>query len=244
MLDSYYSKVPTIVKSCTKENLIWECNFLFGDVNLSGCQFLDIGGGAGLASFYAACAGASEVICLEPESDGCTQGIRRDFDEISSALGTNNTHLVNSTFQAYEAKSKKFGAVFLNASINHLDEPACVDILTSNDARNTYISLFRRMADLTQDNGLIIASDVSRHNVFSFLGLKNPIAPTIEWHKHQSPSTWAKLLREAGYEDIKITWYTPRRLGAAGRVLLGNAAIACMMMSRFRVLARKLPKKA
>jgi hypothetical protein len=241
-LDHYYSVVIKSQDGFAEKSLKWECDFLFGDTDLSGSGFLDIGGGIGLGSFYAACAGATEVVCLEPEADGSSHGMRDDFARLSEALGVSNVHLVNSTFQEYKSEPERFGTVFLNASVNHLDEPACMDILKSEEARKTYIGLFRRMAELTTDNGAIIISDVSRHNVFPALGLTNPVMRTIEWHKHQSPLTWAKLLREAGYGDIKITWHTPRPFGSVGRVLFGNSVVAFLTRSRFRVLARKLSK--
>ena len=48
---------------------------LFDGVDLSGKRMLDIGGGSGIYSFYAACAGAREVICLEPEAAGSMSGV-------------------------------------------------------------------------------------------------------------------------------------------------------------------------
>lgn len=238
-LDRYYSVIPKFMNGLAKESLKWECDFLFGDADLSGCGFLDIGGGVGLASFYAACAGATEVVCLEPEAEGSTHGVHDDFAKLREALGVDNVQLVDSTFQAFRAEPGTFGVVFLNASVNHLDEPACVDILKSEKVRGTYIELFRQMAELTSDNGLVIISDVSRHNVFPTFGLTNPAMPTIEWHKHQSPRTWARLLLAAGYGHVKITWYTPRPFGRAGRILFGNSAAAFLTRSRFRLLARK-----
>jgi hypothetical protein len=242
MLNRYYSVVPGLAKAGSRKSLQWECGFLFGDVDVSGYGFLDIGGGIGLGSFYAACAGATEVVCLEPEAEGSTHGVRKEFASIAEALGVENARIVDSTFQAFEAEPGTFGVVFLNASVNHLDEPACIDILKSEEARNTYIGLFRRMAELTRDDGAIIISDVSRHNVFPALGLKHPTMRTIEWHKHQSPRTWARLLRAAGYGDIKITWHTRRRLGGFGRALLGNSAGAFMTRSRFRIRATVTPR--
>ncbi len=240
MLDRYYSSIPTLCRTGSKESLIWECDFLFKDVDLSGSGFLDIGGGVGLGSFYAACAGATEVVCLEPEAEGSTHGVRQEFAKIAQALSVNNAQLVDSTFQAFEAEPGRFGTVFLNAAVNHLNEPACIDVLRSEEARGVYVGLFRQMAELTRENGVIIISDVSRHNVFPTLGLRNPIMPTIEWHKHQSPRTWARLLVAAGYTNIKIAWHTPRPLGIAGRALLGNSAGAFLTRSRFRILARKM----
>ncbi len=238
MLVRYYSLASGLANAGSAKSLRWESDFLFGDVDVSAYGFLDIGGGIGLGTFYAACAGATEAVCLEPEAEGSTQGVRKRFAQIAEALGVKNARILDSTFQAFEAEPRTFGTIFLNASVNHLDEPACIEILKSEEARRTYVELFRRMAELTRDGGMIIMSDVSRHNIFPSLGLIHPTMRTIEWHKHQSPRTWADLLRAAGYDDIKITWHTRRRLGAVGRVLLGNPIGAFMTRSRFRILAR------
>jgi 2-polyprenyl-3-methyl-5-hydroxy-6-metoxy-1,4-benzoquinol methylase len=45
---------------------------LFRDIDFDGKRVLDIGGGDGVYSFYAAAMGAAEVVCLEPEAAGST----------------------------------------------------------------------------------------------------------------------------------------------------------------------------
>lgn len=54
---------------------------------------LDIGGGVGLFSFYAACCGASHVACLKPESEGSSPGMVDQFQEPSTLLGLDQVSL-------------------------------------------------------------------------------------------------------------------------------------------------------
>src|SRR5436190_7806815 len=53
---------------------------LFRGIDPRGLKMLDIGGGSGLAGFYASSMGACEVVCLEPEATGATPGSRAAFD--------------------------------------------------------------------------------------------------------------------------------------------------------------------
>jgi hypothetical protein len=58
---------------------------------------------------------------------------------------------------------------------------------------------------MTSDSVLIIA-DCARSNFWSALGLKSPIARTIEWHKHQNPETWIKVFLKAGFHLQDLRW--------------------------------------
>src|SRR5438067_4566581 len=53
---------------------------LFRGVQFDGKRVLDIGGGDGIYSFYAAARGATEVMCLEPEARGAIPGAANIFE--------------------------------------------------------------------------------------------------------------------------------------------------------------------
>src|SRR5438105_1775838 len=59
---------------------------LFCGVEFEGRRVLDIGGGEGVYSFYAAASGASEVVCLEPEAAGSIGGETDMFSRIRGQL--------------------------------------------------------------------------------------------------------------------------------------------------------------
>ena len=64
-------------------NLQYHLKTLFKNIPLENRRVLDIGGGSGLHSFYAACMGAKEVVCLEPETEGSRSGIEtKDRDKV------------------------------------------------------------------------------------------------------------------------------------------------------------------
>jgi FkbM family methyltransferase len=61
-------------------------NSFFGNIDFSNKNFLDIGGGIGLHSFYAASKGARQVICLEPEADSTEGQVTTKFNSINKVL--------------------------------------------------------------------------------------------------------------------------------------------------------------
>ena len=80
---------------------------------------LDIGGGYGLHSFYAACLGAKEVICLEPVSEGSSDSSIENFTKIQDRFGVDNVKLQNITFQEFKHDGKLFDLILSHYSINH-----------------------------------------------------------------------------------------------------------------------------
>ena len=123
----------------------------------------------------------------------------------------------------------------LHDSINHLDEAACVTLLESMASRAAYGAIFERLANVTTSGGHLVVCDCSRHNLFPLLRLRNPFVPAIEWEKHQAPETWAAMLEDAGFENPRVGWTSPSRLGRLGRVALGNKPAAWLVASHFHL---------
>ena len=87
--------------------------------------------------------------------------------------------------------------------------------------------------------GVLIATDCSCKNFFNDIGVKNIFVPTIEWHKHQKPGTWIKLLKEAGFKNPTLKWFSPNRLGRPGRFTMGNYFMNYLTRSYFEVTVHK-----
>ncbi len=214
-------------------------HYLFDGVELDGKTFLDVGAGSGQFGFYAAAAGAREVICLEPEEEGSRQGMQDDFRRRADSLGLSNTELQPVTFQEFSPQNEPMDVVFMHNSINHLEEDACSRAHQDPAARELYIELFRKLYGIMSPGGVLIAADCTRHNFFNAIGLRSPVQKTIEWEKHQSPQTWADLLEKAGFHSPRIRWTSFNTLGQVGRVLLGNAVAAYFLTSHFCLTMRK-----
>jgi hypothetical protein len=182
-------------------------NILFKNISFDKKTMIDIGGGAGLFSFYAASMGAKSVICIEPEAAGSKQGLIEKFKKLQSDLKTGDqVKLETTTFQDFNSRDKKFDIILLHNSINHLDEEACIKLKYDSHAIEIYKTIFRKLGDLAGKGATLIIADCSRYNFFALFNLKNPFAPTIEWHKHQSPKYWARLLSDAGFCNPDIRW--------------------------------------
>ncbi len=207
---------------------------IFGDISFIGKNVLDIGGGDGLLSFYSVYKGASKAICLEPEAAGSAPGVNQRFITARSALFyEDRVTLLPKTFQEFDPAGEKFDIAVSHASINHLDELACSTILTNMESRTTYLHLFQKLKGMLNPGGVVIICDCSRKNFFQLLGVKNPVAKTIEWDKHQSPSVWTDILKDAGFVEPILRWSSPNSFGAFGDLLLGNRVASYFFDSCF-----------
>jgi SAM-dependent methyltransferase len=214
-------------------NLRFYLDYLFDGVPLAGRRVLDIGAGDGIYSFHAAAAGAERVVALEPEADGSTAGVTGRFSRMRELLGADSVELRTESFQDFDAGDDRFDVLFLHAVINHLDESATMEIRRSEAARQTYRSLFSKLASIAAPGAQLIASDASPHNLFARLPLRNPLQPSIEWEKHETPETWARLLQDAGFSDPRIRWNSINTLRRPGRLLFGNRLAAWVLEGAF-----------
>lgn len=219
-------------------NLRFHLETLFGGIRLDGATLLDIGGGNGIHSFYAAARGARDVVCLEPEAMGSGAGVTDRFRRLGDRLALlDRVTLEPTTFQAYDAGPRRFDVVLLHNAVNHLDEAACMALPGDPSAREAYREIFAKIGAMSKPGATLVLCDCSNANFFARLGLRNPIEPTIEWHKHQPPEVWAALLNEVGFSRPRISWSSFNRLRSAGRWLTGNRLAAFFLTSHFRLVA-------
>lgn len=207
---------------------------LFRGIDLRGARVLDVGGGEGLCSFYAALCGAREVVCLEPEAAGSSARITSLLERIRGALPRLPVRPESKLLQHFH-DAEGFDVVLMNASINHVDEEACIRLHRDAAAREAYGRVFGHMAGLARRGARLVVADCTRYNFFAALGCTNPLFPAIEWQKHQAPGLWARLLQEAGFRRPRVSWRPIYRFGAAGRLLTANRAAAYFLKSMFRL---------
>jgi SAM-dependent methyltransferase len=210
----------------------------FRNVDFTGRRVLDIGGGEGIYSFYAAVMGAREVVCLEPEAAGSTSGVTQLFERIGEAVPGQPVRLDSRTLEQYH-DAEGFDIILMNASVNHIDEDACIHLLEDPKARETFRKVFLHLGTLARPGSQLIVADCTRYNFFALLHLKNPINPNIEWHKHQAPEVWAALLQEVGFRNPQVAWLSLYRFGKVVQALLANKAAAYFLKSFFRLDLQK-----
>jgi SAM-dependent methyltransferase len=236
----HYFKVVTQKKMYSNpKNLQFHMNAIFDGMEFSNKKVLDIGGGKGLYTFYSAAMGAQTAICLEPEGDGSNDGVHDLFREVNQTLGLENAQLKANTLQQFDPGHQTFDLILMHNSINHLDEDACQNLHHDQEAQQTYLELFQRIYDMASPGARLIVCDCSRTNAWALLKLRNPFAPSIEWEKHQSPKLWARLLKQAGFQNPTIRWSSFNRLGKPGKLLLGNKFMAYFLRSHFCLTMQK-----
>lgn len=213
---------------------------LFAGVDLEDRTLLDVGCGAGHVGFWAAAHGARRVVGLEPEVEGSSAGVQESFRRIARAVGVEDSvELVTARLQDCNLANERFDVVLLAASINHLDEEACMRLHEDEQARAAYRKYLRLLANVAAPGAVLIVTDCDRRNLFARLRVRNPLAPTIEWEKHQPPDLWARLLSDVGFEDPTVSWMTLNTLRGPGQAILGNRACAYLTTSVFRLAMRR-----
>jgi hypothetical protein len=214
-------------------NLRYLLETTFEDIPFAGRSVLDVTTSKGTASYYAACAGAAKVVSVDPEGAGQQSSTHDTFARLAELLPGSRVELRPEALSDLDLGGEQFDVVIAMTSINHIDEEACIRLDDDPRAQEAYLRILARFAELAVPGADLMVSDVSRHNLFARLGVKNPIAPKIEWHKHQSPKLWAALLERVGFERPRIRWKSFNSLRRPGRVLLGNRVAAYCTNSAF-----------
>ncbi|MCX5685060.1 MAG: class I SAM-dependent methyltransferase [Planctomycetota bacterium] len=218
------------------QRALFRCAETFESVPLAGKRVLEVGAGTGLFSAYAAAMGASRVVALEPECEGSTKGFKSAIRQVHAAMGAAHFEVRGERLQDYRADGK-FDVVLIYNAINHLDEPSCIELRRSAAAVQAYREIFTHVARMMESPGLLVLADCSCRNAFALLHLRNPVASSIEWHKHQTPLTWANLLAPLGFTRQKLTWYKYYPLRTFG-CLFANAGVSFFLSSHFRMILR------
>ncbi len=231
--NGYYSKPERLKFYLEKQ--------LFKGIDFKNKSIIDIGGGNGLFGYYAAINGASKVVVMEPEFNGSSAGMIREFGDINKLLGNlgNITHTTK-ILEDYERANNQFDYILMHNSINHIDEEACIVLRDDNEAQQKYLKFFKLLEEISNAGTVLLVHDCTSKNFFNDLGMKSPFAKSIEWEKHQHPKVWAKYLEEAGFTTQSIQWTTFNALKAFGRIIMGNRFISYFTHSAFLLKMKKV----
>ncbi len=207
--------------------------FLYHNVKFANKTVLDIGGGVGRSSYYAAAAGAERVVLVEPEVAGSHNTMLNSAVQIGERLSLRDRVEILPMPLADVSEIGSFDIVLSHNSINHFDEAACSLIHTDEGAKQKYIGVARMIGDRTKPSGTLVLTDCSNRNFFALLKIKNPFAPTINWQIHQSPEIWSDILAHANFINPQIRWTPDRRTGWLGQILLANIYASFCLQSHF-----------
>lgn len=207
----------------------------YRDIRFDGTRVIDIGGGNGIHSFYAAALGAKEVVVIEPEDAGSTAAVVSQFNKWKDELGDPNVDILTTTFQEYDPEGRSFDIILIQDAINHLDEGACSKLSFDQESQEKFMHIFLKLASIAHVGTILHFSDCSSRNFYPAVGLSNPFDPGIEWEKHQPPSVWIGLLEKVGFKFISKRWSSPTKLGELGKIIFGNSMMNYFFTSHFIV---------
>lgn len=210
---------------------------LFEGVPLAGKDILDVGCGDGRYSLWAGFEAAS-VLGLEPTSEGSLgHDPVEDFRAAAVAGHLTHVEIRETGLQDFDPQGRTWDIILIHAAINHLDEDACITLTENPSSWDSYRTIARKLRSLCRPGGCLIVVDCAKRNFFGDLGMRNPFAPTIEWHKHQQPKTWAKVLGEAGFSGPRTTWLSNSVWHQFG-IIQRNRVCSYMRGSMFRLLMK------
>ena len=215
----------------------------FDSLDLEKRSVLEIGAGSGYMAALCLAHGASRVVALEPESDGATEGVNKQFAHLteSVALGDGIEYLSISLDKFIATDGKEtFDYILMCNVINHIDEDAVIRLHLPNadQERKRYIKTFGEIRDLLSEIGILLVSDVGRFNYWNSIGLCFPTCRTIDWSKHQDPAVWSSLILDSGFGTVDVKWLAPYRLRYF-KALVSNKLAAQFLNSHFLIRARK-----
>jgi SAM-dependent methyltransferase len=239
-MDAYLTALNQLVPSPSRYATY--LRLLFDGVVIAGRSVLDVGGGSGLISFYAATSGASSVVCLDPVGDGSNPAMERQYELLETGVGGPVVR-VRQRFQDLDPLEGRFDIVLIHNAVNHLDEDAC-ERLPAADARQAYTAIFSNLRSLLAPGGHLIMADCGRKNIWSDLRLPNVFAPGIEWNIHQQPEIWNELLLSSGFGVGRIRWDAPSKLRRTGQIVLGNRVGGYLTNSHFVLTCPRSPEKS
>jgi len=206
-----------------------------GKIDFQGKSVLDIGGGMGLASFWAACMGACTVLCLEPGADG-SNTLSNDAGVTASHTLSKRVKFSRMTLQEllHDPPAEKFDIVMSIASLNHIDEINCMQLHTNGGWR-AYRGYIRGVRGLMNKGGTFVVMDCCRFNLLEWLQISNPLRRSIESHKHWQPSMWARLMAQEDFDLLEVRYLSLNSFGRIGGCLMNNRLWGLLGTGDFRL---------
>lgn len=181
--------------------------FLFRGIPLTGATVLEVGCGTGAWAIWSALKGAHRVVGIDPESKGSAPGTLAAFRRTIETLGlSGQTEALACSLEELPTSDRSFDVVVMYDAINHLDEDAVVNLHRDQGAVRRYVTLLRHLRSRVHEGSWVVVADCGRDNAWRRLGLRSPLAPSIEWHKHQNPHTWVMVFAQAGFRKMDLRW--------------------------------------
>ena len=227
LLEDYFAIAEAAGVQRSLPNFKFYLSYLYREVSFAGKSVLDIGGGSGYMGFYAACRGAKEVICLEPEESGANSRLNEVFSQFQSRLQVANVKKIPQTIQDSNLQ-KSFDFILMHNSINHVIA-GCPSLRRDPSLQEEARRVFAKIFGLCKKGASLLIVDNSRYHAFELLRMKHPLAPHVGWKHHETPAFWMGLLEQVGFERENLCWGSLNTMGPPGRLLMNNSLAAYIL---------------
>lgn len=214
-------------------------NYIFQGINLKDKSLLDIGGGNGIASFFAFHSDKScKCTIVDPFEEGSNKEMYSQFNELSKLY--DKAVILHNDYVDTLPEKKNFDIILMHNSINHIGEDIITDLDNDNKSQEEYSRRLEEILKQAKKGATIIVADCSSKNFWNDLKIKNIFAPAIDWNLHKPPHVWQKMLEDLGCHHINTKWTSRRELLLFGKYLFANKFISYMLNSHFVSIYKKI----
>lgn len=212
--------------------MVFILKYIFEGISLKNKSLLDLGGGNGIASFFASHSDKScRCTIVDPFEDGSNTLMSNQYKELSKVY--NNTVKLHMGYVETLPKDEKFDLILMHNSINHIGEDIIIDIQYNQNHWKKFSLRLESILMRAKKGAKIIVADCSSKNFWNDIGVKNPLAPTIEWHLHQPPHVWKEMIEKFNFTRLSTKWTSRRELLLFGKILLAHRLISYFTESHF-----------
>jgi len=206
--------------------------YIFHGIELKSKTLLDVGGGNGIASFYARYKdNTCKCIVADPLKKGSNEFMEDQFNKLSKLYGKGVK--LHKGYTSSLPKRMKFDLILLHNSINHIGEDIISTVKDVPEHRNEYLKRLKEVLSHGKKGAKIIVADCSNKNFWGDLKLPNIFAPSINWKIHKDPNFWTDMLNELNCKHIKTNWTARRELLYLGKFFLANKVMSYFTDSHF-----------